>query len=244
MCGSAYHMERIHNMSKTTSVLVVEDDKYIANFISMSLQQENYQVERAQTGQEALALYYGSQPDILILDLGLPDMDGMSIISEIRNYSERPIIVVSARQGENEKIRVLDAGADDYVVKPFHMGELMARIRVAERKMSAESMREQEPVFECDYLKIDYEKRKVIVEGEEVHVTPIEYKLLCLLVQNRGKVLTHNYILQKIWGYEEGTDPGSIRVFMTTLRRKIEKDTTHPRFIITEVGVGYRFAEE
>lgn len=231
-------------MEKVTSVLVVEDDKYIANFIGMSLQQEGYSVEWAQTGQEALSLYYGGQQDILILDLGLPDMDGMGIISEIRNYSERPIIVVSARQSENEKIRALDAGADDYVVKPFHMGELLARIRVMERKLSVEGLKDSEPVFECDYLKIDYEKRRVIVDGQEVHVTPIEYKLLCLLVQNRGKVLTHNYILQKIWGYEDGTDPGSIRVFMTTLRRKIEKDTTHPRFIITEIGVGYRFAEE
>ena len=176
--------------------------------------------------------------------MGLPDMDGMEVIEHIRSNSDKPIIVVSARQEETEKIKALDLGADDYVVKPFHMGELLARIRVAIRKSEQNGGgNELGESFECDYLRIDFVKRMVFIDDKEIHVTPIEYKLLTLLVSNRGKVLTHNYIQNKIWGYGEGGDPNSLRVFMATLRRKIEKDTTNPRFIITEVGVGYRFSE-
>ena len=152
--------------------------------------------------------------------------------------------MVSARQEEAEKIKALDMGADDYVVKPFYMGELLARIRVAVRKAEKTSGTEMMQMFQRDYLKIDFEKRMVYIDDKEVHMTPIEYKLLVLLVSNQGKVLTHNQILSKIWGYGESGDANSLRVFMATLRRKIEKDTANPRFIITEVGVGYRFAEE
>lgn len=230
-------------MDREILVLIVEDDKYISNFICMSLKQEGYRYIKTDTGREAISLCYANNPDIVILDLGLPDIDGIEVIEHIRSYSDRPILVVSARQEEGEKIKALDLGADDYVVKPFYMGELLARIRVAVRKAEKSTGLEPSAVFERDYLKIDFEKRQVCIDGQEIHLTPIEYKLLNLLVTNRGKVLTHNQIQSQIWGYGEGGDPNSLRVFMATLRRKIEKDTANPRFIITEVGVGYRFTE-
>lgn len=231
-------------MEKEITVLIVEDDKYISNFICMSLKQEGYRYMKTSTGREAISLCYANNPDVIILDLGLPDMDGIQVIEHIRSSSEKPIIVVSARQEEGEKIKALDMGADDYVVKPFYMGELLARIRVAVRKSEKTAGTELMQMFQRDYLKIDFEKRMVYIDDKEVHMTPIEYKLLVLLVSNQGKVLTHNQILSRIWGYGEGGDANSLRVFMATLRRKIEKDTANPRFIITEVGVGYRFAEE
>lgn len=230
-------------MEKEVTVLIVEDDKYISNFICMTLKQEGYRYIKTAMGREAISLSYANNPDVIILDLGLPDMDGSQVIEHIRSYSEKPIIVVSARQEEAEKIKALDLGADDYVVKPFYMGELLARIRVAIRKTKNTDTEMMES-FERDYLKIDFVKRMVYIDNKEVHMTPIEYKLLVLFVTNRGKVLTHNQILSKIWGYGEGGDANSLRVFMATLRRKIEKDTTNPRFIITEVGVGYRFTDE
>ena len=231
-------------MENEVTVLIIEDDKYISNFICMSLKQEGYHYIKTDTGREAISLCYANNPDVIILDLGLPDMDGIQVIENIRCHSEKPIIVVSARQEEAEKIKALDMGADDYVVKPFYMGELLARIRVAMRKSEKSASVEMTQTFQRDYLKIDFSKRLVYIDEKEVHLTPIEYKLLALLVTNRGKVLTHNQILSKIWGYGGGGDANSLRVFMATLRRKIEKDTTNPRFIITEVGVGYRFAEK
>ncbi|MCI5899066.1 MAG: response regulator transcription factor [Firmicutes bacterium] len=231
-------------MEKEWTILIIEDDKYISNFICMSLKQEGYRYIKTSTGREAIGLCYANNPDVIILDLGLPDMDGIQVIEHIRSHSDKPIIVVSARQEESEKIRALDMGADDYVVKPFYMGELLARIRVAVRKLEKNPGVEMMESFEKDYLRIDFSKRSVYIDDREIHMTPIEYKLLALLVMNRGKVLTHNQILKKIWGYEEGADANNLRVFMATLRRKIEKDTTNPRFIITEVGVGYRFSEE
>ena len=231
-------------MEKEWTILIIEDDKYISNFICMSLKQEGYRYIKTSTGREAIGLCYANNPDVIILDLGLPDMDGIQVIEHIRSHSDKPIIVVSARQEESEKIRAVDMGADDYVVKPFYMGELLARIRVAVRKLEKNPGVEMMESFEKDYLRIDFSKRSVYIDDREIHMTPIEYKLLALLVMNRGKVLTHNQILKKIWGYEEGADANNLRVFMATLRRKIEKDTTNPRFIITEVGVGYRFSEE
>ena len=230
-------------MEKEITVLIVEDDKYISNFICMSLRQEGYRYLKTETGRGAISLCYANNPDVVILDLGLPDMDGIEVIENIRSQSDKPIIVVSARQEEGEKIRALDKGADDYVVKPFYMGELLARIRVAVRKSEKNSTSMMQS-FQKEYLKIDFVKRMVYIDDQEVHLTPIEYRLLVLLVSNRGKVLTHNQILNEIWGYCGGGDANSLRVFMATLRRKIEKDTTNPRFIITEVGVGYRFSEE
>lgn len=230
-------------MGQDANILIVEDDKYILNFISMSLKNEGYKFTSATTGQQALMLNYANQPDIVILDLGLPDMDGMELITAIRERSQKPIIVVSAREEETEKIKALDLGADDYMTKPFHMGELLARIRVAERKCKNSINAEELKVFTCDYLKVDFEKHRVMIDEEEIHLTKMEYKLLQLLIDNRGKVLTHNYLITKVWGYAESDSARSLRVFMATLRRKIEKDTSNPRFILTEVGVGYRFSE-
>lgn len=230
-------------MDSNLNILIIEDDKYIQNFISLSLKTNGYQYMSASTGLEGMSLFYSHHPDIILLDLGLPDIDGIEVIENIRLVSECPIIVVSARGQEQEKISALDAGAEDYVTKPFHMGELMARIRVIERKIKKQVQPACEEIFKCDYLTIDYEKRRVFVDENEVHLTPIEYKLLLLLVANKGKVLTHNYILKEVWGYGESGDSKSIRVFMANLRRKIEKNTAKPRFILTEVGVGYRFAE-
>lgn len=224
-------------------ILIVEDDKYIINFLSMSLKKENYGFYVAKSVEEAMSLFYANRPDMLILDLGLPDGDGMEVVKAVREVSQVPIIVVSARQEEQQKIQALDMGADDYVTKPFYMGELLARIRVGLRKHSGKQPEEVQDVFICDYLTVDQEKRKVLIDGEQVHLTPLEFKILSLLIENRGKVLTHKYILNEIWGGTQGVESGNLRVFMATLRRKIEKEPANPRFILTEVGVGYRFRE-
>lgn len=230
-------------MKEKKTILIVEDDKYIVNFMSMTLKDEEYGYFVAKSVKEAISLFYANQPDMILLDLGLPDGDGLEVVKNVRELSNTPIIVVSARQEEQEKIQALDAGADDYVTKPFYMGELMARIRVAMRKMESMSLENTEEVFRQDYLTVDYAKRSVMIDEEEIHLTPIEYKILVLMIANRGKVLTHNYILKEIWGYAKGAEAGTLRVFMATLRRKIEKNPAEPRFIVTEVGVGYRFKE-
>ena len=227
-------------MDEKKTILIVEDDKYIIHFLSVSFREENYGFQVAKSVKEAVSLFYANRPDVVILDLGLPDGDGMEVIERIREIADTPVIVVSARQEEDEKIRALDAGADDYVTKPFYMGVLLARIRAALRKTEKHS-REKETRFEDGDLCVDYGKRRVEVDGGEVHLTPIEYKILLLLIANRGKVLTHHYILKEIWGYAEGVESGTLRVFMATLRRKIEKNPSDPQHIITEVGVGYRF---
>ncbi|MBE5984238.1 MAG: response regulator transcription factor [Paenibacillaceae bacterium] len=223
------------------SVLVIEDDKSIQNFIRITLKSKGYNSVFADDGLTGISYFYANNPNIILLDLGLPDIDGMEVLSQIRKESDIPIIVVSARGMEQEKVAALDEGADDYLTKPFHAGELLARIRVALRHKSG--MMKQEAAFELDGFFMDFEKRRLIVRGEEVHVTPIEYKMLKLLVLNAGKVLTHHSIQNEIWGYDTNDDYQSIRVFMANIRRKIEEDSANPRFIITEVGVGYRFTE-
>ncbi|HZX21772.1 MAG TPA: response regulator transcription factor [Clostridia bacterium] len=231
-------------MYDSPRILIIEDDKYIQGFISLSLKTNGYVFDKASTGIGGISLFNNNHPDIILLDLGLPDIDGIEIIKLIRENSEIPILVVSARGQESEKIAALDAGADDYISKPFNMGELMARIRVVQRKLKREIHGDNVCIFSLDYLTVDFEKRQVLIDNKEIHLTPIEYKLLLLLIANKGKVLTHNYILKEVWGYGETGDSRTIRVFMASLRRKIEKDKSHPRFIFTEVGVGYRFADE
>lgn len=230
-------------MEDNITVLLVEDDKYIISFTTIYLKDEGYKTIVAETGKEAIALFYANNPDIVLLDLGLPDTDGMELIKQIRERSNAPIIVVSAREEENEKIKALDCGADDFVTKPFHMGELLARIRVAQRKLSSITNPDNVEILTCDYLTVDYTKGLVYVDNNEVHLTPMEFRLLKLLIANRGKVLTHNYILNQIWGYSEAADSKNLRVFMASLRRKIERDPANPRFILTQVGIGYRFVE-
>jgi len=230
-------------MPDNLNILVIEDDKYISNFISVSLKKEGYKVLLAESADEGLFLFSSNRPDIVLLDLGLPDKDGLEVIRDIRSISPTPLLVVSARGQEKEKIEALDQGADDYITKPFYMGELLARIRVVKRKLQ-QLPAASELVFQCDYLTVDYEKRRVLVDESEIHLTPMEYKLLLLMISNKGKVLTHNYIVKEIWGYEEAGDTKTIRVFMANLRRKIEKDMAKPQFILTEVGVGYRFIDK
>lgn len=230
-------------MKLKLKILIIEDDKYISSFLAMSLNKEGYEVIIGESADEGMFLFSSHKPDIVLLDLGLPDRDGVAVITDMRGFSSAPILIVSARGQEREKIEALDAGADDYITKPFHMGELLARIRVAQRKLT-ESQPMADTVFECDWLAVDYTKHVVTVDGIQTHLTPMEYKLLTLMISNRGKVLTHNYIMRQIWGYEEPGDTRTVRVFMANLRRKIEKNSANPRFIITEIGIGYRFADE
>lgn len=224
------------------SILVVEDDKAIRSLITTTLETQGYGFHVADTGQKAILEAVSYQPDIIILDLGLPDMDGVEFITKVRSWSNNPIIVVSARSEDKDKIKALDAGADDYLTKPFSIDELLARIRVAFRKMNYDnSSAKEEPIFVNGGLKIDYSANTVYVDEEEVHLTPMEYRLLCLLAKNVGKVLTHNYILDKIWvNVLVDRDTQSLRVFMATLRKKIEKDPSEPKYIQTHIGVGYR----
>lgn len=222
-------------------VLVIEDDKSINNFLKILIKTNNYQYINAENGINGISLFMTNNPDIILLDLGLPDIDGMEVLTHIRNSSDIPIIVISARGQEKEKVMALDLGADDYITKPFNVGELLARMRVALRHHKP---REINHLFELDNLRIDFLKRKVYISNNEIHLTPIEYKMLVLLVENCGKVVTHKFIQQQVWGYESTDDYQSLRVFMANIRRKIEDDTSKPRYIITEVGVGYRFVEE
>ena len=221
-----------------TTILIVEDDKTIQNFLKVTLKTQNYNYIIAETGLSGLSLFYANRPDLVLLDLGLPDIEGIEVLKQIRQNSSIPIIVVSARSSETEKVMALDYGSDDYVTKPFNAAELLARIRAALRHCLKEKV--SEPIFELDYLKVDFERRHVWVKD---HLTPIEYKMLVLLITNRGKVLTHHFIQENVWGYETTDDYQSLRVFMANIRRKIEIDSSSPHFIITEVGVGYRFVE-
>lgn len=224
-----------------TTILIVEDDKTIQNFLKVTLKTQNYNYIIAETGLSGLSLFYANRPDLVLLDLGLPDIEGIEVLKQIRQNSSIPIIVVSARSSETEKVMALDYGSDDYVTKHFNAAELLARIRAALRHCLKEKV--SEPIFELDYLKVDFERRHVWVKDQEIHLTPIEYKMLVLLITNRGKVLTHHFIQENVWGYETTDDYQSLRVFMANIRRKIEIDSSSPHFIITEVGVGYRFVE-
>ena len=224
-----------------TTILIGEDDKTIQNFLKVTLKTQNYNYIIAETGLSGLSLFYANRPDLVLLDLGLPDIEGIEVLKQIRQNSSIPIIVVSARSSETEKVMALDYGSDDYVTKPFNAAELLARIRAALRHCLKEKV--SEPIFELDYLKVDFERRHVWVKDQEIHLTPIEYKMLVLLITNRGKVLTHHFIQENVWGYETTDDYQSLRVFMANIRRKIEIDSSSPHFIITEVGVGYRFVE-
>ena len=222
-------------------ILMVEDDAAVGNLIATTLETQNYQFHRAKTGASALVDALSYRPDVMLLDLGLPDMDGVDIIKKVRTWSNLPIIVISARSEDSDKVAALDAGADDYLIKPFSVEELLARLRVATRRLAADSGTDRDgPVYENGDLRIDYAARTVTLAGEEVHLTPIEYKLLCLLAKNVGKVLTHNFILKEVWGSALPGDTPSLRVFMATLRKKIEPVPAQPKYIQTHVGVGYR----
>lgn len=222
-------------------ILVVEDDKAIRKLITTTLETQDYQYHTAGTGEGSILEAVSSQPDIMILDLGLPDMDGVDIIRKVRAWSNMPIIVVSARSEDRDKINALDAGADDYLTKPFSVEELLARLRVSLRRIryDSEKLQKDASVFINGDLKIDYAAGCTWLDGEEIHLTPIEYRLLCLLAKNVGKVLTHNFILHEIWGNYAGDVP-ALRVFMATLRKKLEKMPSQPKYIQTHIGIGYR----
>lgn len=228
-------------MNKTSTILVVEDDSAVRNLISTTLQAHNYKYLLASNGETAILEASSHNPDIILLDLGLPDIDGIEIIKKVRSWSNMPIIVISARSEDSDKIEALDAGADDYLTKPFSVEELLARLRVTLRRLSyIENTNVHSSTFLNGGLKIDYSAGCAYLNDEELHLTPIEYKLLCVLLKNMGKVLTHTYITHEIWGSSWESDVASLRVFMATLRKKIEKEPSSPQYIQTHVGVGYR----
>ena len=223
-------------------ILVVEDDKPVRNLITTTLRTHEYSYIAAENGAEAIMEASTHNPDMVLLDLGLPDMDGVGVIERIRSWSNMPIIVISARSEDRDKIEALDNGADDYLTKPFSVEELLARIRVAQRRLAlirSEQERESS-LFTNGELTIDLAAGVAYLGEEQIHLTPIEYKLLCLLAANVGKVLTHTYITRKIWGSSWKNDVASLRVFMATLRKKLEPSPDSPRYIQTHIGVGYR----
>ena len=228
-------------------LLVVEDDPTVRNFIATTLDAHGYRRICVGAGRAAIAAAQEQRPDIVLLDLGLPDMDGVRVVEAIREWSEMPVIVVSARTEDADKIAALDAGADDYLTKPFSVGELLARIRTTLRRLRYQRAGvETAPahVFRNGELAIDYGAGVASMGGVELHLTPIEYKLLVLLSHNVDKVLTHQFILREVWGSTSKKDLASLRVFMGTLRKKLEADPAHPRYIQTHVGVGYRMLRQ
>jgi two-component system, OmpR family, KDP operon response regulator KdpE len=227
-------------MGKSATIVVIEDEAQIRRFLRTTLASEGYQVVEAQTGKQGLTEAGTCKPDLIILDLGLPDMDGVEVIKGVRSWSSIPIIILSARSQESDKVSALDAGADDYLVKPFGAGELLARIRVALRHVISAAEGEEAGVFTVDELKVDMVHRKVTVGGDEVHLTPIEYRLLTVLVKHAGKVLTHQLLLKEVWGPNYTERAHYLRIYMGNLRHKLERDPARPRFLLTEVGVGYR----
>jgi len=231
-------------LTKNELFLIVEDDKQIRSFISFSLKANEYRSIQSTTGKEAMSLIVTQNPDVIILDLGLPDMDGLDIIRQVRTFSEVPIIVVSARDQDSEKIEALDVGADDYLTKPFSINELLARIRVILRHSKKNDDDSTPEIYQIGELEVNLERHIVLLSGNEVHFTPMEFNVLALLVKNAGKVLTHSYILKEVWGAYIESDTQSLRVFMANIRRKLEQDPAAPRYIFTEVGIGYRFADE
>ena len=221
-------------------ILLIEDEPQMQRFLRIVLQGQGYCFIEAQTGQEGLVQAATRSPDIILLDLGLPDIDGLEVTRRLREWSDIPIIVLSAREQEQDKIKALDAGADDYLTKPFGAGELLARIRVAMRHRAMRQAGQQEPVFVLGNLRVDLTQRQVFLNEKEVHLTPIEYKLLTMLIKNAGRVITHSQLLKEVWGPPYLKETQYLRVYMTQLRHKLESDPARPRFLINEPGIGYR----
>lgn len=226
------------------TILIIEDDAQIRNFIYYALKQEGFSCITAGTAESGLSDIVAQKADLVLLDLGLPDMDGMDVIKKVRQWSELPIIVVSARDQDREKAAALDEGADDYLTKPFSVTELLARIRVAIRHMNKSGSTKSQSVLTVGDLSIDLDKRMVYLKEENIHLTPLEYNLLALLFKNAGKVLTTQYIIKEIYGIKYGSDTQALRALMAGLRRKIEETPARPRYILTEIGVGYRLKDE
>ena len=227
-------------------ILVVDDEALLVKGIRFNLQNEGYEVITGSDGLEAVQAVQSQRPDLVVLDVMMPNMDGLSACAKIREFSDVPIIMLTARSEDADKIRALDAGADDYLTKPFSVEELLARIRTTLRRLSYAQIGagSSEGTFGTGELHIDFDAGIATMDGEELHLTPIEYKLLCLLAHNADKVLTHQFILHEIWGTATKSDLASLRVFMGTLRKKIESDPAHPRYIQTHVGIGYRLVTQ
>ena len=224
-------------------VLVVEDEKNIRNFMQTILTSNGYAVLMARTGEEALMMVSSHCPDLVLLDLGLPDLDGQIFIRKVRSWSQVPILVVSARTHERDKVTSLDLGADDYITKPFGTSELLARVRAALRHAAQHSAGQRAAAYACGGLLVDWERRRVILDGQDVHLTQNEYKIVALLAQNAGKVLTYDQIIRHVWGPNIAGDNRILRVNMANIRRKLEKKPAEPQYLFTEIGVGYRMAE-
>lgn len=233
-------------MTPKFTILIIEDEKNIQTFVGKILKKHDYKVLYADNGREGLNLIHSQCPDIILLDLGLPDMDGNTVIREVRTWSSTPIIVISARSAEKEKVAALDLGADDYLTKPFGTSELLARIRASLRhsnRLNTDSTLYIRP-YQCGGLVLDFSKRLLTIEGEKIHLTPIEYKIVAYLAQNSGKVMTYASILSNVWGPYADDDNKILRVNMANIRRKLESDPAQPKYIFTEVGVGYRMKED
>ncbi|MFE5753455.1 response regulator [Streptomyces massasporeus] len=224
-----------------TRVLVVEDDPQLVRALVINLQARQYGVDAARDGATALRLAAVRQPDVVLLDLGLPDMDGVDIIKGLRGWSRMPILVLSARQASDEKVAALDAGADDYIIKPFSMDELLARLRAAVRRTEDAPLVPETTLVETADFSIDLRAKKVVRDGQDVRLTPTEWHLLEILVVNLGRLITQKQLLQEVWGVSQRSKTNYLRVYMAQLRRKLETDPSHPRYLITEPGMGYRF---
>ena len=233
-------------MLQKLSILVIEDEKSICDFITKTLNAQNYKTTSAHTGKDGLAILTSALPDLVLLDLGLPDMDGLDIIQQTRRWSSLPIIVISARTQEREKVAALDAGADDYITKPFGTDELLARIRTAIRhsnKIMTDSMNNNRP-YSAKGLTVDFDKRLVTVDGNEIHLTRVEYKIVSMLAKNSGQVITYSSLIDQVWGPYADDNNRILRVNMANIRRKLEKNPGEPVYIFTELGIGYRMIED
>jgi two-component system KDP operon response regulator KdpE len=221
-------------------ILLIEDEPQMRRFLRITLQSHGYHLVEAGTGQEGIMQATTRNPDVILLDLGLPDIDGIDVTTRLREWSETPVIIISAREQEEDKIKALDAGADDYLTKPFGAGELLARIRVAMRHKTMLQSEQKEPEFLLGDLRVDLAKRAVYLKDKDIHLTPIEYRLLIVLIKNFGKVVTHSHLLKEVWGPNYTRQTEYLRVYMAQLRRKLEADPARPRFLINEPGIGYR----
>ncbi len=230
-------------MANKFKVLIIEDETAISNFIATTLKSNGYMVLLSSSGKEALSMIASHCPDVILLDLGLPDIDGLEILKQLRKWSSIPVIIVSARVNEEEKVEALDAGADDYITKPFGTSELLARIRTAMRHTSQNNTIQNDK-FSVKGLSIDFGKRLVIIDGKEIHLTQIEFKIVSLLAKSQGRVLTYDQIIAELWGPYAVKDNQILRVNMANIRRKLEKNPAEPQYIFTEVGVGYRMVDE
>lgn len=233
-------------MQNRISILIIEDENNICDFICKTLRAHQYKCIQARTGREGLSLVASGMPDVILLDLGLPDMDGMEVLKSVRSWSGAPVLVISARNQEKEKVAALDAGADDYITKPFGTSELLARIRTALRHSNKTNLGHisQQSTYRAKDLQIDFEKRRVFLGKQDVHLTQVEYKIVSLLAKNAGKVITYDALIAEIWGPYADDNNRILRVNMANIRRKIERNPGEPEYIFTELGVGYRMLED